>query len=346
MPVTPPPPRPPRNRWLASRWVRRYFGFSRAETRGFVLLLLGALAIAVLPVLLRPTDPEYLPAADQRQLDAWGRDLAARLDSGRAASARAYAGRYPARGSREASRYPTVPQVPLAPFDPNILTAEGWEARGVPHFVAGRIVNYGQKAGGFRAKSQVQRIYGLPDSVYQRLAPFMQLPEALPGRGDKYAAADRPAFGEKEPVPGRFPRKPAHLQPFDLNLADTTQLMQIKGIGRGRAKWIVKHRDELGGYLAENQLEEVFVLRDAPDLVDSLRKYTFVAKSFAPRPVLVNSASFDELWPHPYVGKPLARLIVAYRKQHGPFAAPDDLRQLKLLKEENFVKLRPYVRCE
>jgi DNA uptake protein ComE-like DNA-binding protein len=325
--------------------VRRYFGFSRAETRGFVLLLLGALAIAVLPVLLRPTDPEYLPAADQRQLDAWGRDLTARLDSGRAASARAYAGRYPARGSQGASRYSAVPQVSLAPFDPNALTAEGWEARGVPHFVAGRIVNYGQKAGGFRAKSQVQRIYGLPDSVYQRLAPFMQLPEALPGRGDKYAA-DRPAFGEKEALPGRFPRKPAHLQPFDLNLADTTQLMQIKGIGRGRAKWIVKHRDELGGYLAENQLEEVFVLRDAPDLVDSLRKYTFVAKGYAPRPVLVNSASFDELWPHPYVGKPLARLIVAYRKQHGPFATPDDLRQLKLLKEENFDKLRPYVRCE
>jgi len=342
----PPPPRPPRNRWLAGRWLRRYFGFSRAETRGFVLLLLGALAAAVLPVLLRPTAPAYLPAADQRQLDAWGQDLTARLDSGRAANARAYADRYPARGRAGASRYPTVPQVHLSPFDPNSLSAEGWEARGVPHFVAGRIVNYGQKAGGFRAKSQVQRIYGLPDSVYQRLAPFMQLPDALPGRSDKYATAERPNFGEKGGLPSRFPRKPAHLQPFDLNQADTTQLMQIKGIGRGRAKWIVKHREELGGYLSENQLPEVFVLRDAPDLVDSLRKYTFVASGFAPRPVPVNSASFDELWPHPYVGKPLARLIVAYRKQHGPFATPDDLRQLKLLKEENFVKLRPYVRCE
>jgi competence protein ComEA len=344
----PRPARPPGNRWLAWRWVRRYFGFSRAETRGFVLLLLLALAAAIAPVLLRPTDSEYLPAADQRQLDAWGQDLTARLDSSRAAHDRAYAPRYPARRpAGGASRYPAVPQVRLAPFDPNALTAEGWEARGVPHFVAGRIVNYGQKAGGFRAKSQVQRIYGLPDSVYQRLAPFMQLPEALPGRGGASYATGRPAFGDAgASLPSRFARKPAHLQPFDLNLADTTQLMQIKGIGRGRAKWIVKHRDELGGYLVENQLAEVFVLRDAPDLVDSLRKYTFVAPGFAPRPVHVNSASFDELWPHPYVGKPLARLLVAYRKQHGPFAAPDDLRQLKLLKEENFVKLRPYVRCD
>ena len=344
----PRPPRPPGNRWPARRRQRRNFGFSRAETRGFVLLLLLALAAAVAPALLRPTDPEYLPAADQRQLDAWGRDLAARLDSSRAAHDRAYAARYPVRRpAGGVSRYAAVPQVRLAPFDPNALTAEGWEARGVPHFVAGRIVNYGQKAGGFRAKSQVQRIYGLPDSVYQRLAPFMQLPEALPGRERPDYAAGRSAFGTAgASLPSRFPRKPAHLQPFDLNLADTTQLMLIKGIGRGRAKWIVRHRDELGGYLAENQLEEVFVLRDAPDLVDSLRKYTFVAPGFAPRPVHINSASFDELWPQPYVGKPLARLIVAYRKQHGPFATPDDLRQLKLFKEENFVKLRPYVRCD
>jgi competence protein ComEA len=336
----------PSNRWPAWRWVRRYFGFSRAETRGFVLLLLGALAVAVLPVLLRPTDPVYLPATDQRQLDAWSRDLSARLDSGQAARTRAYAERYPARNQGSSSRYSAVPQVHLAPFDPNSLSAEGWEARGVPHFVASRIVNYGQKAGGFRAKSQVQRIYGLPDSVYQRLAPFMQLPEALPARGTSYASS-RPSFeAAGGSTPNRFPRKPAHLQPFDLNLADTTQLMQIKGIGRGRAKYIVKQRAELGGYIAENQLEEVFVLRDAPDLVDSLRKYTFVAVGFVPRPVHINSSTFDEMWPHPYVGKPLARLLVAYRKQHGPFATPDDLRQIKILKEENFVKLRPYVRCD
>jgi competence protein ComEA len=344
MSTPPPPARPPGSTWRAWRWVRRYFGFSRAETRGFVLLLLVALAAAVLPILWRPRAPEYLPATDQQQLDTWSQDLTARLDSSRAAHDRAYAARYPARRPAGASRYPAIPQVRLAPFDPNSLTAEGWEARGVPHFVAGRIVNYGQKAGGFRAKNQVQRIYGLPDSVYQRLAPFMQLPDALPPRGLASYAAGPPAGGAS--LPSRLARKPAHLQPFDLNLADTTQLMQIKGIGRGRAKGLVKYRAELGGYVSETQLSDYFMLRDAPDLVDSLRKYTFVASGFAPRPVHINSASFDELWPQPYVGKPLARLIVAYRKQHGPFTTPDDLRQLKLLKEENFVKLRPYVRCD
>jgi DNA uptake protein ComE-like DNA-binding protein len=306
-----------------------------------VLLVLAAL-ISLVPRLLQPDAPAYLPADDQRQLNAWADALGARLDSTRAA-APAYASRYPRRAAG-ASHFPVVPQVALAPFDPNKLSALDWEARGVPHFVAGRIVNYGQKAGGFRAKSQVQRIYGLPDSMYQRLAPFMQLPAELPGRGERAPGA-APTYATAAPA-SRFPRKPAHLAAFDLNLADTTQLRQIKGIGQGRAKWIVKRREELGGFVSEDQLSEVFVLRDAPDLVDSLRKYTFVAPGFAPRPVHVNSGTFDDLYPHPYVRKPLARLIVAFRNQHGPYKTPDDLLQIKLLKPADFERLRPYVRCD
>jgi competence protein ComEA len=345
MPVTSPPPapRPPAGPAIAWRWLRRHFGFSRAETQGLVLLLLLMLGVAVAPVLLRPTDPVYLPATDQQQLDSWAADLSARLARTDSAERQRYAERR-SYGPGRTSRYPQVAQIKLSPFDPNALSATDWEARGVPHFVAGRIVNYGQKAGGFRAKAQVQRVYGLPDSVYQRLAPFMQLPDALPGRPDYAAARAGTAF-----APGtasRFPRKPAHLQPFDLNQADTTQLQQIKGIGRGRAKYIVQRRNELGGYTNEAQLADVFVLRDAPDLVDSLRKYTFVAPGFVPQTVNINSATFDELWPHPYVGKPLARLIVAFRKQHGPYKTPEDLRQIKILKEESFAKLRPYVRCD
>lgn len=346
MPVrTPPPaPPPPRPRGRAWRWLRQRFGFSRTETRGLVVLLVLAVAIGLGPLLLRPSQPEYLPEFDQRQLNDWARTLSARLDSARAARP-AYP-RYAKRAGAE-SRYPAVPQVALAPFDPNALSALDWEARGVPHFVAGRIVKYGQAAGGFRAKSQVQRIYDLPDSVYQRLAPYMQLPEGMPERGSTYAAAGprgaAPGFASAAP---RFARKPTHLQPFDLNLADTTQLRQIRGIGQGRAKWIVKRREELGGFVSASQLSEVFVLKDAPDLVDSLRKYTFITPGFAPQPIHLNSASFDELYVHPYVRKPLARLIVAYRQQHGPYKSPADLQQLKLLTPENFEKLKPYVRFD
>lgn len=309
------------------------------------------LLFVVVPLLLRPELPRYLPDQDQRALN----ELAAQLQAHRSAET-GLANRYPKRGfkkfERGNSRFPAVPRVRLAPFDPNTLTTEDWEARGVPHFVAARMVKYRTAAGGFKAKAQLKKMYGLDDSVYQRLAPFMQLPDEAPQR--EYAS-NRPGPDGKFPpsatigaeaMPGKFPRKPRNLQPFDLNRADTTQLMQIRGIGAGRAKWVVKYRNQLGGYLREDQLDEVFVLRDAPDLRDSLKKYTFVASGFAPQGVNVNAASFDELYLHPYIGKPRARLIVAYRQQHGPFRSLDELKKVPVLKPEDVEKLRPYLRFE
>ena len=348
-----PPPRP-RRPWtdLAPlRWLRHNFGYSRGELRGMVLLLLLMVGAAVLPVLLRPAVPAYLPAQDQAGLNK----LVADLKEHRTTE-QGFASRYPKREygkyprSSAGSRFPKVPQVRLAPFDPNALTAAGWEARGVPHFVAARLVKYRTAADGFKAKAQIQKMYGLEDSVYQRLAPFIQLPDEAPRRGDRpqYAAGKSGPDGKFPPfaTAGKFPGKPRNLQPFDLNLADTTQLMQIRGIGAGRAKWVVKYRAQLGGYLREEQLDEVFVLRDAPDLRDSLKKYTFVAAGFAPQPVSVNTATFDELFPHPYIRKGLARVIVAYRSQHGPFRTAEDLKRIPILKSEDWEKLRPYVRCE
>ena len=344
---------PPRRSWDDSaplRWVRRSFGYSRGEARGLVALLGLMLGAIVAPLLLRPQLPVYLPAADQRGLD----QLVATLKEHRATD-QSFASRYPKRDykkfDRNASRYPTVAQVPLAAFDPNALSAEGWEARGVPHFVAGRIVKYREAAGGFKAKAQIKKMYGLDEDVYQRLAPFMQLPDEAPSRAERPAyAANRPGPDGKFPpfvaTAGKFPSKPRNLKPFDLNTADTTQLMQIRGIGAGRARWVVKYRNQLGGYLREDQLDEVFVLRDAPDLRDSLKKYTFVAPGYAPQPVRVNTASFDELYPHPYIRKGLARIIVAYRSQHGPFKTVEDLKQIPILKAEDWEKMRPYLRCE
>ena len=352
--MAPTPPPSSRRAWhdlAPMRWVRRYFGYSRAEASGMVLLLALMATAAVLPILLRPELPRYLPAQDQAELN----QLVAGLKEHRTAE-QGFASRYPARpkgtfGNR--TRYPKVPQVRLVPFDPNALSAQDWEARGVPHFVAARIVKYREAAGGFKSKDQLRKMYGLEDSVYQRLAPFLQLPDEAPRRdGQPAYAANKPGADGKFPPfaagasGSKFPSKPRNLQPFDLNTADTTQLMQIRGIGAGRAKWVVRYRKQLGGFLREDQLDEVFVLRDAPDLRDSLKKYTFVAAGFVPGQVNVNTASFDDMYLHPYIGKPRARIIVAYRQQHGPYKTVEDLKNIPILKPEDWEKMRPYMRCE
>ena len=330
-----PPPRRQFSAFLLKK-VRRYFGFSRRETAGFVVLLLLLLLWLALPWLLRPALPHYDPAADQHQLDQLAAELAAqRQPAAPRSPRRAYA-----------PRFAPVPRVALTPFDPNRLTPRDWEARGLPHFVAERIVRFRDVIGGFKNKEQIRRTYGLPDSAYARLAPYLLLPDKPESRA--YAAREKPTgrkFPERAPFPaGKFARKPTHLVAFDLNLADTTQLMQIRGVGRGLAARVVAYRARLGGFAQVGQLAEIYSLRDAPDLVDSLRKYTFVAGGFAPAPIDVNNAPFEVLQAHPYVGKRLARVLVAFRQQHGPYHQPTDLRQIRILDDATFAKLAPYLR--
>ncbi|WP_167852157.1 ComEA family DNA-binding protein [Hymenobacter elongatus] len=320
------------------RWTRRYFGFSRRETSGMAVLLVLLLLLLAAPKLLLPALPAYNPTPDQQRLD----QLAAELTTRR--QPRVFAPRY---ARRTYPRRAVVAQVPLAPFDPNALTATDWEARGLAHFLAQRIVRFRDVIGGFKAKEQIRRTYGFPDSVYARLAPYMQLPDQLPPRASRAAyAAGKGEFSRSyEPkAPSKYARKPTHLAPFDLNLADTTQLMQIRGIGRGLSRRVVEYRLQLGGFLREDQLAEIYTLRDAPDLVDSLRKYTFVAPAFAPAPIDVNTAPFEVLQAHPYMGKRLARVVVAFRQQHPPFRQADDLRQIRIMDAETLEKLRPYLR--
>ncbi|RSK35384.1 ComEA family DNA-binding protein [Hymenobacter metallilatus] len=321
------------------RKLRRYFGFSRRETSGFVLLLLLMVLWLWLPTLLRPALPHYNPSPDQQRLNSWAAELAARRTTqprfGPRTPRRSYAAR------------PRVPQVALAPFNPNTFSALDWQARGLPAWLAERLVKYKNVVGGFKAKEQIRKAYGLSDTTYARLAPYIQLPEQLPPR--EAAAYARPQSGrypDRQPfeaTSGRFARKPARLAAFDVNTADTTQLMQIRGIGRGYARRVVEYRQRLGGFLREDQLTEIYALRDAPDLVDSLRKYTFVAPGFAPELLDVNNASFEVLQAHPYVGKRLARVLVAFRQQHGPFHQPTDLRQIRLLDAATLEKLAPYL---
>jgi competence protein ComEA len=324
-----------------SRWLRRYFGFSRRETSGFVVLLGLLLALLVLPPLVRPRLATYNPTTDQQQLDA----LAAELATQRQVRP-TYAGnsRYPRR-----SYAPRVPQVALAPFNPNSFAVTDWQARGLPEWLAKRLVKYRDVVGGFRAKEQIRKAYGLSDTTYARLAPYIQLPEQLPPHeahayASRYPTGNGFAARDGGPTtPSKFARKPRNLQPFDLNAADTTQLMQIRGIGRGLSARVVEYRQRLGGFLRAEQLSEIYSLRDAPDLVDSLRKYTFVRSGFAPASLDVNNAPFEILQAHPYMGKRLARVLVAYRQQHGPFRQATDLRQIRVLDEATYLKIQPYL---
>ena len=64
------------------------------------------------------------------------------------------------------------------------------------------------------------------------------------------------------------------------------------------------------------------------------------------RRVDVNTAPVAELERLPRVGPGLARRIVAYRQTHGPFGAPEDLRQVKGIGPATYEAIRNDITVE
>lgn len=307
--------------------IRRYFGFSQREVNGFLWLITIMVLLTAAPFLF---DRLYTPgqsintAAERQLLDS----LVAQLEATQPETP----------GRRQPYNIPDR----LQAFNPNQLSTEGWQQLGLPTYMAQRIINYRTKVGDFTYKAELGKIYGLPDSVFQRLYPYIDLPTERPSkykRNQGYAGSYKPT-----PNPdwnNRPAREKFILAPFNINTADTTQLKQIRGIGSKLSARIVKYRNSLGGFHSMAQVQEVYGL--PVNVVDSLAKYTFVPKANVPQKLNINSASADVLRAHPYITSNMARLLVAYREQHGAYQQLDEIKNIKIITAEQFEKIKPYL---
>lgn len=106
---------------------------------------------------------------------------------------------------------------------------------------------------------------------------------------------------------GQWRRKemPADLM-IELNSADTTELMQLRGIGSVLSKRIVKFRDKMGGFYSKEQLAEVYGLSEETLAVIMPHVWADSAKI---KPLKVNDLGISELKAHPYISYYMARAL-------------------------------------
>jgi DNA uptake protein ComE-like DNA-binding protein len=125
--------------------------------------------------------------------------------------------------------------------------------------------------------------------------------------------------------------------------ADSVVLQIVPGIGALTAGRIIKHRENLGGYIQIDQLHEVFGLK--PETIPVIWEY-FDFDRVAPRRIEINTVPVEELAKHPYISYQEAKVLVAYRLQHGPYLQLDDLLKVKIFKADWVNKIGPYLDFE
>jgi len=121
-----------------------------------------------------------------------------------------------------------------------------------------------------------------------------------------------------------------------LNIADTTALKTIPGIGPYYARKIIEYGKRLGGYVNVDQLDEIegFPL-DAKEYL--------TIEGATPHKLNVNTLSLNELRKHPYINFYQAKAITEYRRLHGPIHSLSNLRLSKDFPPETIKRLEPYV---
>ncbi len=320
--------------------VRDYFGFSHKESRGFIVLLFLTLLCLLIPFLYRfaaDSKPADTSVADQRKLDS----LVALMRVEEAKQPQ-----FADRSDREKTTAERFSEPKLFNFDPNTVSVAGWQQLGLPRWMAERIEKYRSKGGQFRKKEDLLKIYDFPPDLYDQLEPYIALKETP--RTDRfgatksyvnqpYASNDRPAYPARPAYPER-PAKPV-IQPFDINTADTSQLIALKGIGATLAGRIVKYRDGLGGFIAPEQFRDVYGL-DSLALAE-LQKFGQIRS--APHKILVNTASAEDLDRHPFLSRRQAQIIVTYREQHGAYTSAESLKPIRILDAKTIEKIAPYL---
>ena len=260
-------------------------------------------------------DPQGLFQVTESELLAWQRELDS-LDAQRPA---------PVRSSvRQFSKHST-----LFHFDPDTLSAPGWEKLGFSPAQAASIIKYRQRLGGFSQENQIESCFVISEEKFSELRPYMHFSEKP---AQAVALKAERLKEEKEAL--------IRVRP-DLNYADVSELTAVKGIGEFTATRIIDYRNALGGFLDYAQLSEIrgldstriALLQDQCDL-----------KPGVFRRMDINALGYREMRMHPYMDEALARLIVRYRELHGNYASVDDLKRLALMDEEKFRRLAPYLK--
>lgn len=185
-------------------------------------------------------------------------------------------------------------EIVLQPFDPNVADSALLCRVGFPSFMVRNLIRYRSKGGVFRTPESLKRIYGMTDSLYQTLEPYIII---------------GPDFQHRDTLPWKtapvdsLEMKYAEGTVVELNHADTVQLKRIPGIGRGLARMIVAYRQRLGGFVSVDQLQEI------PHLEASVNKW-FRLDTTGVRRLLVNRYGLDRLRSHPYMDFYKAKAIL------------------------------------
>lgn len=227
----------------------------------------------------------------------------------------------------------------LFEFDPNTVTYEELRTMGFAKDIAVGIVKYRARGKVFAIKEDFALCYGITDSAYQRLKPYINI-------GEQFAAKPQPRTADRTrdtlPRERRFFPRPT--EPFGIDTVGYAYLRRI-GFSARQARALLKYRDRFGGIRDMDELRDCYFIDE--DMADTLERYVVFPE---PDPheglVEINSADSATLRGVAGIGAKTVVAIIEYRRLLGGFRSTDQIAELKCVTKENFERISKQIYCD
>ena len=224
-------------------------------------------------------------------------------------------------------------EIRMQMFDPNTVDSVTLLHLGFKPWQAKNMLKYRAKGGRYRQKEDMKKLYGMTDSMYIALEPYICIQQ------DSIAvdSAQVDTIRLDSLPKWRSIKKDTIL---NLRTADTTELKLIRGIGSYRAKMIVRYREQLGGYA---RVEQILEARGMDKVVaDSILPHFYI-DSVVLNKMPVNKIRPEVLHRHPYLSFEQAKAIYEYRRRHIRIKSAEELKKIKGLSPTDIEKISIYL---
>lgn len=224
-------------------------------------------------------------------------------------------------------------------FNPNTVSEYDLHKLGFSTKLIKTFANFRNKGGKFYDKDDVKKIYGMTDSLFVKIQPYIEISEKPTNKFTENKGNDKSNNSLQKTIypENKFPQKTKTA--IDINNADTTVLCTLPGIGSGYAKRIIKYRDLLGGFVKKEQLLEVFGF--TPEMYSKIENLLLIDQSVVKK-INLNKAEWKQLIKHPYFPKDVTNKILEYRKIQGKIQNIQEVVQNKMITQEQADKIKSY----
>lgn len=283
--------------------VQDYFTFSRNERKGITILLviIFLLAVANKIIFYFETPGEI----DAQLLNAGFDSKGANPDS------------HPGKGS-------------LFSFNPNTVDTPTLDSLAIPEGIKRNMIRFREKGGHYYKAKDFKKIYGVTDSLYTALEPFIRIEAVNASPAEK---------GTKK-----------QLFNFDPNQASDSVFLCL-GITEKQIQTIRNYQRKGGYFYNREDLFKIYGLTESQK--KDLLSYVIIEKKELPKSrvkadqekiiIEINSTDSVELMKLPGIGTTLSKRIIKYRDLLGGFYTFEQLKEVYGLKEATIDRIHEMI---